>query len=123
MAAQARVHFGHFALQGKGPFRRFLTSVVVLVLCFEITACIYVPQTKVVDEPGGHSILRWMLLEERIIFKLQNCSDNGCVAVLVGTGIVSAASAVKSGSIAVVGNVVYWAERERTCLRNQTINS
>jgi hypothetical protein len=64
-----------------------------------------------------------MVLEEKKITELQNCSDNGCVAVLVGTGFVSAASAVISGSIAVVGNIVYWVERERACNKNQAINS
>jgi len=64
-----------------------------------------------------------MVLEEKKISELQKCSDNGCVAVLLGTGIVSAATAVISGSIAVVGNVVYWVERERTCIRSKSLNS
>jgi hypothetical protein len=64
-----------------------------------------------------------MVLEEKKISELQKCSDSGCVAVLAGTGIVSAATAVVSGSIAVVGNVVYWVERERTCRRNQSPSS
>jgi hypothetical protein len=61
-----------------------------------------------------------MVLEEKRISELQKCSDSGCVAVLAGAGVVSAASAVISGSIAVVGNVAYWVERERNCSRRQS---
>jgi hypothetical protein len=37
------------------------------------------------------------------------------VALLVAAGVVAAASAVVSGSIAVVGNVVYWIEQQGQC--------
>jgi hypothetical protein len=35
----------------------------------------------------------------------------------VGLGVVAVASAVVSGSIAVVGNVVYWLERQGQCVK------
>jgi hypothetical protein len=37
--------------------------------------------------------------------------------LLVATGVVAATSAVVSGSIAVVGNVVYWFERQGQCFK------
>ena len=45
----------------------------------------------------------------------QRCSGDGCVALLAATGAVTAATAVVSGSIALVGNVVYWFERQGQC--------
>jgi hypothetical protein len=43
------------------------------------------------------------------------CRDEGCVAGLVAAGIVSAASAVITGSVVVVENMVSWLERRGHC--------
>jgi len=104
-------------------FKRYFVCTIPLLISFALAGCIYVPRTKVVDDPECESVRRSMVLEEKKISELQKCSDSGCVAVLVGAGIVSATSAVISGSIAVVGNAVYWVEREKTCRRNQSLSS
>jgi hypothetical protein len=44
------------------------------------------------------------------------CSTNGaCAGILVVLGLVGVGSAVVAGSIAVVGNVVHWAEHKSNC--------
>jgi hypothetical protein len=44
-----------------------------------------------------------------------SCSDN-CGPLLVALALVAPASVVVSGSVVLVGNTVYWAERPRQCL-------
>lgn len=46
------------------------------------------------------------------------CSEtNQCIGHLVSLGFMSAASAVISGSMVVVGNTVYWLEKQGKCRR------
>lgn len=56
-----------------------------------------------------------MTLEAYQVGSLMGCRDEGCVAGLAVAGVVSAASAVVSGSVVVVGNVVRWLERPGHC--------
>ena len=46
-----------------------------------------------------------------------NCQDEMCMAGLLAVPVVSA---FVSGSIVVVGNVVYWLEKEGRCLLSQS---
>ncbi|HEU5295491.1 MAG TPA: hypothetical protein VFU71_11950 [Burkholderiaceae bacterium] len=46
---------------------------------------------------------------------VESCSNQECVAQALGGVVAFAASAVVSGSIAVVGNAVYWLERTSNC--------
>ena len=88
-----------------------------LLLCLMLTACIYVPRTRITPDPQCQGVQKSMVLEEQKIEALHSCNHSNCVGVLVSAGVVAAASVVVSGSIAVVGNVVYWVERESKCLR------
>lgn len=45
-----------------------------------------------------------------------NCANADCAGVLLVGGVVSAASAVISGSIVLVGNTVYWLEKRGRCV-------
>ena len=49
---------------------------------------------------------------------LHNCGGDACAALLASLGVVAAASAVVSGSIVIVGNIVYWFERQQGCPAN-----
>jgi hypothetical protein len=88
---------------------------------FAVAGCIYVPRTKVVDDPGCQSVRRSVVLEEQKISNLQQCTNNGCLGQLISVGIISAASVVVSGSIVIVGNVVYWIEREKKCVSDKSL--
>jgi hypothetical protein len=50
------------------------------------------------------------------IAALGGCRNEGCAALLAAAGATAAASAVISGSIVVVGNAVYWFEKQGACL-------
>ena len=79
------------------------------------TGCVYLPRTTTMPDAECLGWQRQMVLEEHQIAFIQGCSNQGCLALLAGAGIVTAASVVVSGSIAVVGNVVYWLERRANC--------
>ncbi|MFO1329533.1 MAG: hypothetical protein U1F56_19390 [Rubrivivax sp.] len=80
-----------------------------------LAGCIVVPRTAEVYDPQCRTMVRQVVLETEVIGAIGGCRNDGCVVMLASMGIVSAASAVVSGSIAVVGNMLYWAERRGQC--------
>jgi len=56
-----------------------------------------------------------MRLEVAQVGAIGRCTNRDCAYVLVAIGAVAAASAVVSGSIVLVGNIVYWAEKQGKC--------
>jgi hypothetical protein len=80
-----------------------------------LAGCIVVPQTRETYDPECRVMRREMTLEMTRVGGFQSCSGDTCKALLVTTGAVTAASAVVSGSIALVGNVVYWFEKQGRC--------
>ena len=79
------------------------------------SGCIVVPVTTVSYDPECRYVTHHIELQAVQIAQLQSCSGQGCEAmVLAGLGV-TAISAVVSGSIVVVGNVVYWADHRVSC--------
>ncbi len=89
--------------------------VIPLTLAALLTACVVVPRTDSVYDPDCQMQRRQMTLEVQQIGAFGGCVNDGCAVLLVGIGVVAVASAVVSGSIAVVGNVVYWVEQRGQC--------
>lgn len=58
-----------------------------------------------------------MVLKPCQINALIGCQIEGCAALLVLAGAVTAASVVVSGSVAVVGDTVFWLQDEGHCWR------
>jgi hypothetical protein len=94
---------------GRG-FARWLPCAVLA-----LQACVVVPQTREVYDPECRTFTRQMTLETAVVGGFHACAGEGCAALLVAAGAVTVASAVVSGSIALVGNVVYWFERQGRC--------
>jgi len=92
--------------------RRALLAGVLLLL---LQACVVVPQTREVYDPGCRTLTRQITLEAAYLGGFHACVGEGCVALLVTAGAVTAASLVVSGSIALIGNVVYWFELQGRC--------
>ncbi|HEX3141856.1 MAG TPA: hypothetical protein VHQ87_17505 [Rhizobacter sp.] len=94
---------------------------IALALCVSLasllSACVVVPRTDSVYDDECKLVRRQVVLEVRQIGAFGGCHNDGCVVLLVSYGVVAVASAVVSGSIAVVGNVVYWLERQGQCLK------
>ncbi len=80
-----------------------------------LLGCIVLPQTREVYDPECRVLTRQITLEAAVLGGFQSCAGEGCAAMLSAMGVVTAASVVVSGSIALVGNVVYWFERQGRC--------
>jgi hypothetical protein len=80
-----------------------------------LAGCIVLPQTREVYDAECRMLTRQITLEAAVLGGFQSCAGEGCAAMLSAMGLVTAASVVVSGSIALVGNVVYWFERQGRC--------
>jgi hypothetical protein len=56
-----------------------------------------------------------VVLEAEVIGAIGHCHNESCGVMLASMGIISAASAVVAGSVAIIGNIAYWAERKGQC--------
>lgn len=97
--------------------RRLARRLLAAGLLVPLAACVIVPRTVWQYDPECHVLARHMTLQPVQIATIAGCNNNACVTLLVAAGATAAASTVVSGSIAVVGNVVYWLERQGSCLR------
>lgn len=79
-----------------------------------VSGCVIVPVTVEGYDPDCRLVTHHMELKATQVAAFGTCSGNSCNALLVAFGV-TAASAVVSGSIVVVGNVVYWAEERANC--------
>ena len=86
-----------------------------IVAALLLAGCIVVPRTAEVYDPKCRTYVKQIVLETEVIGAIGGCRNDGCAVMLASMGIVSAASMVISGSVAIIGNVVYWAERQGGC--------
>ena len=91
--------------------------LLLVALLAPLAACVMVPRTEWRYDADCHVIARHMTLQPVQIASIAGCNNNGCATMLAAAGATAAASTVISGSIAIVGNVVYWVERQGNCLR------
>jgi hypothetical protein len=96
-----------------GCMRRLAACLVATALA----GCVVVPQTREVYDPDCQVTHKQIVLEAGVVVGLHHCSGDGCAAMMATYGVVAVASAVVSGSIAIVGNVLYWAEKQGRCMR------
>jgi hypothetical protein len=82
-----------------------------------LSACVYVPRTVEVRDPECGVVSRQMRLELEQVAYVSGCRNESCALAVAGAGVVGAASAVVSGSIVLVGNMLYWLEKQGRCLR------
>ncbi len=102
-----------------GPRQRRRGGAVatkVLAAC-ALAGCVVVPVTRDVYDPDCRLMRREVTLEAAVLGQFHSCSGQECSALLATLGVVSAATLVVSGSLAIVGNVVYWLEHEANCRR------
>lgn len=88
-----------------------------LLIAAALSSCVVVPVTRDVYDPDCRLMRREVTLEAAVLGQFHSCGGQECTMLLVTLGAVSAATLVVSGSLAVVGNVVYWLEHEANCRR------
>jgi hypothetical protein len=98
--------------------RRAARLCAALALAAAVSGCIVVPVTRDVYDPDCRLLRREVTLEAAVVGQFYSCGGQECAAMLVAMGVVTAASVVVSGSLAIVGNVVYWLEHEVSCKRS-----
>jgi hypothetical protein len=92
--------------------RRLLIAGAVVLL----QGCVYLPETRTWYDEQCQIYSKHMTLRAHQVGAIGSCAGRDCVGVLAIFGVVGAASAVVSGSIVVVGNTVYWLEKNGKCL-------
>ncbi len=92
-------------------------SVFTTLIAVALVACVYVPTTTSVYDPDCRTASKRIQLEPVQVGVFVGCSGRECGALLVAAGATALASAVVSGSIAVIGNAVYWLEEQGNCQR------
>lgn len=93
------------------PLRRILPWLCAGLL----PSCIVVPRTIEVYDPECQVVARHMDLQTVQIGYISRCSNEGCAALIVAAAATVAATAIISGSIVVIGNTVYWFEKQGRC--------
>jgi hypothetical protein len=95
------------------PIQRLL---VLLALAAALSGCVS-PHVVSYYDADCQVMARKVTLKVSDARALDSCSNNDCVAQVLGRAVVTASSTVISGSVAVVGNVGYWLERTANCQR------
>ena len=89
--------------------------LLALSLLALLQACVVVPRTTRVFDAECQVVANQMVLQEVQIAAIHQCVNQGCIALVVGAGIVTAASLVVSGTIVIAGNIAYWFEKQSQC--------
>lgn len=97
------------------PVRRRTRLTATAVATTLLAACVVVPATTTRYDAACETTSRRVTLEPVQVGVFFGCQSRDCAALLVAAGVAALASAVVSGSIAVVGNVVYWLEEQGQC--------
>ena len=91
------------------------TAVTATVLATQASACVVVPVTSADYDAGCQLVTHHMTLQTVQLAEINHCANQGCEMMVIAAVGVTAASAIVSGSIAVIGNIAYWAERRAGC--------
>jgi hypothetical protein len=88
---------------------------MALALGAALGGCIVVARSADVYDPQCRTTVKQVVLETEVVGAIGGCRNDGCAVMLATMGIISAASAVVAGSVAIVGNIAYWVERGGQC--------
>ena len=91
-------------------------ALALAAVCASLAGCVVVPVTVDGYDARCRVVTHHMALQAVQVGAIRSCANQACAGlVIVGAGL-AAASAVVSGSVVVVGNIAYWAERQANCL-------
>jgi hypothetical protein len=80
-----------------------------------LPGCIVVPVTTTGYDPHCRTVTHQVVLQPVQIGAIQACANQGCQVLVLAAAVSVAASTIVSGSIAIAGNVAYWAEERASC--------
>ncbi|MEN8179854.1 MAG: hypothetical protein ABFS39_14725 [Pseudomonadota bacterium] len=86
---------------------------VLLIACVFQVGCVFYPRQVQQYDADCEIKYKKLILEHNELRGIRiNCTNEGCLAALLLIPI----EAIVAGSIVVVGNTVYWLEKEGRCL-------
>lgn len=94
---------------------QIVKKALIMIVTFLLVGCAYTPKLVTVYDEECKIEVKQMELEEKNIMLLSACTNEGCIASILGAGLLSAGSVIVSGSIVVTANVVYWLEKKSQC--------
>jgi hypothetical protein len=94
---------------------RTRSAAAALAASLAGAGCVIVPVQMEDYDPGCRLVTHHIELQPVVLGQLNSCSGQGCEALVLASLGVTAVSAVVSGSIAIIGNVAYWAEHRAGC--------
>jgi predicted small integral membrane protein len=89
---------------------------VAVIACALLCACVVVPVTVADYDTGCQVVTHHMELQAVQVGAIASCNNQSCAALVIAAAGVTAASAIISGSIVVIGNAAYWAEHRAGCV-------
>ena len=93
-----------------------LRKSLMLLLVGLLTGCMVSTQVVQHYDDECHIVTKHVELNKPQFEGINYCRNAAdCIGNLVGLGVMSAASVVISGSVVVVGNAVYWLEKQGQC--------
>ena len=105
-------------------FESFYKNTIIIVLLF-LSGCIVVPKTTYTKENITCDLKMKNVYLTTIDYGLDGIYCRGeedCIALLAAVSLVSVGSVIVSGSIMVIGNTIYWIEKQGKC-ENSVIRS
>jgi hypothetical protein len=90
-------------------------TLALLSLSLLLCSCVIVPRTTEIYNADCKYIAKQSELKPVYVAALGGCKDEQCAGLLVFAGAATAMSAVISGSIVMVENIVYWLEKPEDC--------
>ena len=90
-------------------------TLALLSLTLLLYSCVIVPRTTEIYNTDCKYIAKQSELKPVYVAALGGCKDEQCAGLLVFAGAATALSAIISGSIVMVENIVYWLEKPEDC--------
>ena len=97
--------------------RALLVGLLAGFVMLGAGGCVFLPETTVEYDPECDISRRHMVLRGYQVEAFYGCRNEGCIDLLILAGAVTVSSVVISGSVAVVGDIVYWLEATGRCAR------
>lgn len=90
-----------------------MKNLLIIGIVFISSACAYYPKQVVVyDSDCNVNYKKLILKKDKSNMRVGKCENEACIASLLTIPL----QALVAGSIVVAGNIVYWFEKEGTCL-------
>ena len=95
---------------------KLITIVIAVVIAvLFLIGCVFTPRLITVYDEKCKIEVKHMVLEASEIQILSGCTNEHCIHTILAAGVISAGSAIISGSIVITSNIVYWLEKPKQC--------